>query len=99
MGRVAPGADQPGGMTRIERLPTGSRITLPSGHVVEGEPEPTEAYRRTARELGYGDDTLAMCRDHDPLHAPLAEWLGLDASFALREAAGLLDPADAHKAR
>jgi hypothetical protein len=40
-----------------------------------------------------------MCRDHDPLHVLLAEWLGLEASFALREAAGLLDPADADKAR
>lgn len=31
---------------------------------------------------------LALCQDHDALHAALAAWLGLE-SFALREAAGL----------
>ena len=83
---------------QIEILPGGSRITLPSGEVVLGTPHDTDAYRATARQLGYGDDTLAMCRDHDPLHALLAQWLGLEASYALRQAAGLLHPADAEKA-
>jgi hypothetical protein len=83
---------------QIEILPGGSRITLPSGDVVLGEPQDTDAYRATARQLGYGDDTLAMCRDHDPLHALLAAWLGLEVSYSLLDGAGLLDPADAEKA-
>jgi hypothetical protein len=83
---------------RIEILPGGSRITLPSGEVVLGSPHDTDAYRATARQLGYGDDTLAMCRDHDPLHASLCLWLGLDVSYAMLDAAGRLDPADAEKA-
>jgi hypothetical protein len=62
---------------------------LSCGIVVEGEPHDTDAYRATARELGYGDDTRAMCRDHDPLHQSLAQWLGFRDSFALRCAAGL----------
>jgi hypothetical protein len=83
---------------RIEVLPTGSRITLPSGEVVLGAPHDTDAYRATARQLGYGDDTLAMCRDHDPLHALLAGWLGLEVSYGMLDGAGRLDPADAEKA-
>jgi hypothetical protein len=83
---------------RIEILPTGSRITLPSGDVVHGAPHDTDAYRATARQLGYGDDTLGMCRDHDPLHALLAGWLGLKVSYGMLDAAGRLDPGDAEKA-
>jgi hypothetical protein len=78
--------------TVIEPCAEGSRIVLPSGEVVEGRPHATDAYRATAARLGYGPDTLAMCRDHDPLHARLCDWLGLLDSFALRDAAGLLDP-------
>jgi hypothetical protein len=66
----------------------GTRITLPCGTVVPGGPHDTEEYRATAQRLGYGGDTSAMCRDHDPLHALLADWLGL-SSYALRQAAGL----------
>jgi hypothetical protein len=28
-----------------------------------------------------------MCRDHDPLHALLAAWLGLEASYGMLDAA------------
>jgi hypothetical protein len=70
----------------------GTRITLPTGEAVRGEPMDTPEYRDTARELGYGDgeaaDRYAMCCDHDPLHALLCDWLGLP-SHALRYAAGL----------
>lgn len=74
--------------TVVEVLLTGSRIMLPGGEVVEGEPQDTDSYRATADRLGY-DTTLAMCQDHDPLHALLCDWLGLPSSFALRVAAGL----------
>lgn len=73
----------------IEILPEGSRITLSCGTVVEGRPHDTDSYRAMARELGCGDDTLAMCREHDPLHAMLCDWLGLGESLSLLCAAGL----------
>lgn len=70
----------------------GTTVVLPCGLVVEGRPHDTDAYRATAAVLGYGDDVLSMCQQHDALHAWLAEQFGLE-SFALREAAGLsVDP-------
>lgn len=36
-----------------------------------------EGQRETARKLGYGDDVVAMNRDHDPLHRALCAWLGV----------------------
>lgn len=77
---------------KVEVLSGGTRVTLPGGEIVYGVPLDSDKYRATARDLGYGDDTLAMCRDHDPIHAALCEWLGVP-SHALREAAGL--PRDA----
>lgn len=84
--------------TKIEIKPNGSCVVLPCGLVVEGQPHDTESYCATARELGYGDDILAMCREHDPLHALLCAWLGLPSSYSLRYAAGDLDHADRHLA-
>jgi hypothetical protein len=78
--------------TLVERLPWGSRVTLPNGTVVLGAPHETESYRETAQRLGYGDDVLQLARDHDPLHAVLADWLNLPDSPALRVAAGLDGP-------
>lgn len=74
--------------TVVEILATGSRIVLPDGEVVEGAPQDTDSYRATADRLGY-NTILAMCQDHDPLHALLCNWLGLPSSYALRVAAGL----------
>jgi len=67
----------------------GSRVVLPCGRAIVGYPHNTEEYRRTARRLGYDDDVMAMCADHDPLHQALARFLGIDDSQALLEAAGL----------
>lgn len=50
----------------------------------------------TARDLGYGDDVAAMCRDHDPLHAILCCALGV-TSQSLRYAAGLPYDAVMHR--
>jgi hypothetical protein len=72
-------------------VPQGSRITLSCGTVVSGCPHDTDSYRATAVALGYGCDTVAMCRDHDQLHARLCAWLEVGDSFALRCAAGLRD--------
>jgi len=82
----------------IEVLPTGSRVTLADGTVVLGAPHDTDEYRKTTERLGYGTDTLAMCQDHDPLHALLAVWLGIPVSYSLLYAAGRLDDGDAVKA-
>lgn len=75
--------------TVIEILPWGSRVTLSTGHVVDGVPHDSESYRETARRLGYGADTLAMCQHHDAFHAHLCGWLDLGDSRSLRVAAGL----------
>jgi hypothetical protein len=81
--------------TLIEIRPASTRITLPTGETVIGEAQHTAEQRHTARRLGYGDDVLAMVRDHDPLHSLLAAWLGLPASYGIMAAAGLLKPEDA----
>jgi hypothetical protein len=55
---------------------------------------PMVEQRETADCLGYGDDVDALTRDHDFLHAWLADVLGLPASYALTAAAGgTVDPA------
>lgn len=73
----------------IDVLPGGSRITLSCGAVIEGRPHDTDAYRATARDLGYGADTTSMCRQHDPTHAAFCDWLGVGDSPALLCTAGL----------
>jgi hypothetical protein len=75
--------------TVISILPNSALVRLPGGAIVRSRPQKTGAYRATAFRLGYGDDTLALCHQHDPLHAILCSWLGLPDSFALRCAAGL----------
>lgn len=63
----------------------------PSGSIVIiGEPHDTDEYRLTAQELGYDDNTLSMCQDHDPLHVALCRWLGLSVSFSMLSAVGKL---------
>jgi hypothetical protein len=47
-----------------------------------------------ARRLGYGEDVDAMTRDHDLLHALLADMLGLPCSLSLKLAAGLANADD-----
>jgi hypothetical protein len=46
------------------------------GSVAYGCPQDTDSYRATARELGYGDDTWALTREHEILHTALAELRG-----------------------
>jgi hypothetical protein len=67
----------------------GSRVRLSCGQTIIGKPHHTEAYRQTAKRLGYDDDITLMCAEHDPLHQGLARWLGIEDSHSLREAAGL----------
>lgn len=53
------------------------------GTRVPASPEDTDQYRATARRLGYGIDTWALCRDHELSHTQLAELLGLPYSPTL----------------
>ncbi len=73
---------------RYRITPYGCATTLPDGREVPAAPEPTEDYAARARELGYGDDTMAMCREHEWLHVHLARLLLKGASPALLAAAG-----------
>lgn len=54
---------------------------------VVGAPQDNDAYRATAERLGYGADTLRLCRTHEVVHSWLASLLGLPESPALRGAA------------
>jgi hypothetical protein len=76
------------GATRCVVGPSWVVTTLPSGAEVHAHPDMTEAQLQTAIDLGYGFDTDALTRDHDPLHCALADWLGLSASLALRARTG-----------
>lgn len=67
---------------------------LPGGAEIHAHPDGTPEQAATARELGYGADVAAMTREHDVMHAALADWLRFPASFALRQAAGQDVPAD-----
>lgn len=61
----------------------GSDVLLPSGTNVPGRPQNNAEQAATAERLGYGTDVLQMCRDHDPLHALLTDWLGMSSSYSL----------------
>lgn len=61
---------------------------LPGGAEIHAHPDGTPEQAATAHALGYGADVAALTRDHDVLHAALAAWLGLPASYALRQTAG-----------
>lgn len=61
--------------------------TLPGGYTVHAHPQNTPQQARTALDLGYGHDTVAMTLDHDTLHAWLAHTLGQPHSESLMSAA------------
>jgi hypothetical protein len=46
-----------------------------NGDPIPAVPHDTEDYRARAKALGYGDDVMAMCREHEFLHSALAELL------------------------
>jgi hypothetical protein len=51
---------------------------------IDACPHDTDEYRAQARELGYGDDTAAMCREHETAHHLLAALLRLPCSPTMR---------------
>lgn len=60
---------------------------LINAKIVEACPHDTDAYRATARQLGYKDNTLRMCQDHEVTHTALSVMLGLNESITLRRVA------------
>lgn len=50
---------------------------------VPAAPQDDEAYRQTARDLGYGDDVWRMCKEHEIAHTELMQALGLQYSPTL----------------
>lgn len=51
--------------------------------VVKSFPQDNDSYRERAKELNYGDDTLAMSIDHELVHHLLSHWLELEKSPTL----------------
>lgn len=60
------------------------QTTFADGAVVPAVPHDTDEYRERAQYLGYGEDTMRMCFDHELLHTLIAEARGLDYSPVLR---------------
>lgn len=65
-----------------------TETALANGGKVTAMPQDDDEYRQRARDLGYGEDTFAMSRDHEILHSRLAVMLGLDESPTMR---GIVD--------
>lgn len=66
------------------------RVTLASGKIVMGAPEPTQDYLEHALRIGYTsfrDPRWALCRDHELTHCWLAEARDLSESPTLRDVA------------
>lgn len=60
------------------------RTTLPDGQQVIAAPEDNDAYRKTARDCGYGADTFRLCVEHETCHALIAEITCLAESPTMR---------------
>jgi hypothetical protein len=76
------------GATSVELFPWGCAVHLPFGRILPAAPQDNDAYRATAKRLGYGDDTLWMNQEHDACHAALANLVGLPMSPVLSTVAG-----------
>lgn len=70
--------------------------TFPDGTSVPATPTNDDWYRTVARDLGYGEDTWRMCREHEILHTWLAERAGLPHSPTLWDVAHGRPASDAH---
>lgn len=68
--------------------------TLPDGQRIIAAPQDNDAYRATAKRLGYGTDTQRMCREHEASHSAICAWLQLPESPTMRAVAGDEGPTD-----
>jgi hypothetical protein len=48
-----------------------------------GYPDVVESYKETTRSLGYGENVLEMCFEHEAAHTLIAYWMGLPYSPVL----------------
>jgi hypothetical protein len=53
------------------------------GTKVPACPQDNDKYRSQARQLGYGDDTWRMCKDHEMAHTVVCQAFGLPYSPTL----------------
>lgn len=62
-------------------------VVLPDGAVVPAVPHITPEYYSTTSHLGYGEDIMALCVNHEIVHTALCHWLGLKESPTMRSVA------------
>lgn len=68
----------------IEYTPEGCTTTFDDGASVDATPHPQDYhYRALCHRLGYQDDALAYCREHDVAHSLVAQWLSGKPSAVL----------------
>lgn len=73
------------GSSVLELHDSGLTVTrLAGGAEIPAWPQDDAAYRARALELGYGDETGLMSREHEVAHTLLAHLLGLPESPTLR---------------
>lgn len=75
------------GATTVHFVANLTVTTLPDGQEIIAAAQDNDAYRATAKRLGYGDDTLRMSRQHETAHVWLAHVLGLHESPVMRSVA------------
>lgn len=69
----------------IEWTDKGARVSFLGGHETEAWPHPEDHhYHVISHRLGYGDDLMAYCREHELAHAFIAEELMDAPSYVLR---------------
>lgn len=72
----------------VEWTPLGSTVSFPNGEHCGSRPHRDNFhYRVISHRLGYGDDVMAYCREHDLAHALLSEEFADGPPIALLETA------------
>ena len=59
---------------RVEFTAEGADTHFPDGTVCGAQAHDTHHYAIIAARCGYGDDTLAYCREHELAHSLVAQW-------------------------
>src|SRR5215216_3946220 len=71
------------GKTQIALRSNGVHTIFSVNQAVWAEPQDNRSYFQQAEELGYGDDTLLMCLEHEVSHTLLSVLAGLSYSPTL----------------
>lgn len=68
----------------VEFTPEGATTRFPDGTSVDATPHPDDHhYSVVAHRLGYGDDILAYCQEHEVCHSLAAQWFWDEPSHVL----------------